>query len=99
MNVPPNRLLSLNVISHAVNPITPLSLTLLGFFLKDQQALAVPLLTRRGTIDFCNDTAVMQTSVRDYFQVWYFGCSADLDSHSKCSPQPFWSMDLGVVLV
>lgn len=31
--------------------------------------------------------------------LWCFGYSADLDSNSKYSPQPFCSVDLGIVFV
>ena len=76
-----------------------LSLTFLGFLLKDKQALAVQLLTVGEQQIF----AVIQWSLRHLWGmisgVSYFGCSADLGSHSKCSLRPFWSTDLGVVLV
>lgn len=59
-NMPPNKtsFFFFSVISYALNAITSLSLTLLGFLLEDEWALAVPLLFCRGTADFCSDTAV-----------------------------------------
>lgn len=47
-----------HVIGYALNAVTSLSLTLMGFLLEDECALAVPLLSRRGTANFCSDTVV-----------------------------------------
>lgn len=57
-NMPPNKTSFFNVIGYALNAITSLSLTLLGFLLEDEWALTVSLLSCRGTADFCSDTAV-----------------------------------------